>query len=803
MLGKIRNKIDERGFGFIKGSDNNDYYFHCTFLDNLNWNDIKIGDVVAFLPQINDHKQATHVTVATKNMKGKIKRIIDERGFGFITGSDNNDYYFHCTFLDNLNWNDIKVDDEVCFFPQTENGKSQALYIAEYIAEPPRISNVTVYPGMQRMVKTSHFNDEEQKILSTLAKTFYVTNGGEIIKLGATSEYRYCFIKPTDIFGTQFNLNREIIVIFSRYERFEPRTFDAVAAVYNKQPLRLDKICSVVVSKDVNAVNEIKRILKSDKEMQVIIPFSYNELLEGDKTNFITDRFREFFFERDLFAFWAPLKKDIYFFGRRKYVHDLINRHKSGENSGVFGLRRSGKTSVLEAVIRAAEIENITCIFIDCQELYHFRWNKALFFVMSKIASKIALAKEIAENLYDEEHATFSFSNDLQECLSNTEQIILMFDEIEQITPKLSLNNFWKDQDDFIKFWHAIRSNVNQLSERFTFILAGTNPSAVEMISINKHDNPLFNQLKADSYLPPFSVEDTNDMVNKLGGYMGLSFEDIVCANLTKDFGGHPYLIRHFCSAINNYVKENGIKKPINITNALYTKVMPKFIEKDADTYCKFILDVLVNYYPEENKFLEKLALGNVSDKEYNNIDPQLLTHLMGYNIVENNHGVLGYRIEVLKNYLLRRYSYKKQNMTLEEKRTEISERRNRLEPSLRKMVKIQLKSKFGEDEAKKRVLKSMKPEDKSKYVSLPYNDLFDPSKCKTYFMQLGILIDSEWDDCFKNILSQPKPVIRSYFTIINNLRADAHAKDITDDEMDSFRGAISILEKEVNNYFS
>jgi hypothetical protein len=394
------------------------------------------------------------------------------------------------------------------------------------------------------------------------------------------------------------------------------------------------------------------------------------------------------------------------------------------------------------------------------------------------------------------------FSETLEKILEQTQDVLLMFDEVEQITPGLSLNTSWKDGDDFVIFWHAIRSNFNRWGKRFTFILAGTNPSAVEMISVNGHDNPLFNQLKADSYLPPFDVEDTKEMVNKLGGYMGLEFDDIVCANLAKDFGGHPYLIRHFCSAINEYIRDNRLKKPIKVTNAIYGKVMPVFVEKYADNFCRFIMEVLVNYYPEENSFLENLALGNISDEECKNYDPRLLSHLMGYNIIENNQGMLGYRIDVLKNYLIRNNLYKKQNLTMEEKWKEISKRRNALEPKLRVIVRNLLKITYGENQAKTKVLESMEPGKKNKYMNLPYADLFDPKKCEIYFSQLGRLIDRSWNDCFKNVFKHNRASIKSYFVIINDLRAECHAADVTDNEMDSFRGAISTLEKEVADFF-
>lgn len=301
-----------------------------------------------------------------------------------------------------------------------------------------------------------------------------------------------------------------------------------------------------------------------------------------------------------------------------------------------------------------------------------------------------------------------------------------------------------------------------------------------------------------DMRFPPFKVEDTKNMVNKLGGYMGLTFDDIVCAKLTNDFGGHPYLIRHFCSTINKYINDEKMSKPMTITQAIYNKVMPIFSEKSADNYCRFILKVLEDYYPEENTFLEKLALGEIDEKD--KYDPQILTHLMGYGIIEVNQKVIGFKVEVLKNYLSRKYKYKRQNLTDDEKWKEISERRNRLEIKLRKIVKLQLKAKYGSN-AKQKVLDSMRHDIKTKYQNLQYNDLFDPNKCEIYFSQLGILIENHWDDCFKNLFGKNKQTVKAYFTIVNQLRKDCHASIVSDGEMDNFRGSISQLEQLVDDY--
>lgn len=736
-------------------------------------------------------------------MRGSIVRKVEGKGYGFILGEDGQDYFFHESKILYSSWSELDEGETVEFDPKKIKDKFQALNIKKFYGESIEKFDIEAktYSGIHPKASFVGFLDEEKAIIKTLSKTFYVTNGGSKIELGVTSEYRYCLIKPTDYFSEQFNLRREIVVIFSNYENFEPRTLDAISEVYrqNKQHFRIDKICSIIISKDNRVEKEIHHILKSDTEMQVIIPFSYSELRGGDCTSLIVRRFKDYFYERDLFAFESPLKKDIYFFGRREYVHELINRHKSGENSGVFGLRRSGKTSVLQAIERTAFFTDTECVFIDCQDLYHYTWNKALYFLIYSIIKKMNLSFYIKKNKYDESNANLQFSKDLEHIIKvSKKDILLLFDEIEQISPELGMKENWKEDDDFVKFWQTIRSNFHKWASKFTFILAGTNPSAIEQISINKHDNPLYNQLKAESYLPPFNVDDTKNMVNKLGGYMGLVFDDIVCAKLTHDFGGHPYLIRHFCSTINKYINDEKMLKPITITTAIYNKVMPIFSEKSADNYCRFILKVLEDYYPEENTFLENLALGHLNDRD--KYDPQTLAHLLGYGIIEINQGVLGFKVEVLKNYLSRKYIYKRQNLTNEEKWAEISERRNRLEPKLRKIVKMQLKARYGVN-AKDKVLDIMNSNLKSKYKSLQYNDLFNPQKCEIYFSFLGNLVEKYWEDCFKNLFGKNQQAIKAYFTLINSFRRDCHAAPISDEEMNTFRGMIAQLEKVVSDY--
>jgi CspA family cold shock protein len=49
-------------------------------------------------------------------MTGSVKRVVQERGFGFIAAEDGQEYFFHRSGLDaSLNFESISVGDKVSF----------------------------------------------------------------------------------------------------------------------------------------------------------------------------------------------------------------------------------------------------------------------------------------------------------------------------------------------------------------------------------------------------------------------------------------------------------------------------------------------------------------------------------------------------------------------------------------------------------------------------------------------------------------------------------------------------------------
>ena len=604
------------------------------------------------------------------------------------------------------------------------------------------------FPGINQSVKLTHFSNDEKNIIERLASDWYVTNGGGTIRINDNSTYKFCLLKPCLDYQTMFNIEREIVTIFSPYANFEPRTLDAFEHVYKYYPdLRLENVCCILISQDRHIKDKISSLLQGDPESRVIIPLSYEDFFHSTNNYFVKNRFRSFFFERDLFAFESPITKDFFFFGRSALIQKIINRHKSSENSGLFGLRKTGKTSVINGIIRAMKVDSMPSVVIDCQDtaFNQRRWNKALFFIISEIKRQNNIRCLIEEeSKYDEENASLKFERDLKRlhAKSDNNSILIIFDEIENISPITSPSNYWKEGLDFVLFWQTIRSKFQKFireegSPIFSFLIVGTNPKAIETARIGETDNPIFNKVPFE-FINGFTVEQTTEMVSKLGGYMGINFDDTIYGRLRDDYGGHPYLIRHLCSIANELANKN---RPTTIDKTHYERAKKIFSERYSN-YLEMVLEVLVKFYPEEYEMLNYLALEDYdSFNDLANFAPDLISHLKGYNVIEENDGNFYFKIEAIKEHLRSKNKYKVRLNNTEERWKEISERRNKVEPKLRNLIRMQLQSHFGKQAAFNKVLEVYGDPRKSKLIGSDYNDLFDAKKSEVYFSDLTKII--------------------------------------------------------------
>lgn len=622
---------------------------------------------------------------------------------------------------------------------------------------------------------------QERNILDALGQVFLIS----FVKVAVFKGEMYCyaFLKPTPDLKEKYRLQNEILVIINRHGDFDGRSFDYVDKLLFEFQNRLDKLCVLFVSQDRKLKDKIGNYTQQNPESRIIIPFSYYDFATKDAVNLIKQRLKEFFYGRDLFSFESPLQNDTYFYGRTDVVQFFYDKYKSGENCGLFGLRKIGKTSVMFALKRYLILRNETPVFIDCQEpSFHIRrWYECLQFLIQTLVENINQNCEDnididTHQIYDEKNATIYFQEDLLKIYSviNKTRVLFIFDEIENITFDISPTQHWHDGKDFILFWQSIRAIYQKHPYLFSFIIAGVNPKAIETPIINDFDNPIYRMI-TPSYLKFFSNKNVKEMVSMIGNYMGLDFDEEIYTYLTEDFGGHPFLIRQVCSKIHQDVTKN---RPAPVSKYYYQENKENF-ERHLNDYIELIIEVLRRWYPKEYNLIELLAIEDFEsfEKELNKSD-KLIEHLLGYNIIEKSGDKYYIRIAAVKKYLNENTRITKSVSKIEDKWKIITEKRNKLELSLRKAVKFTIKLKYGSVKGKEEFLKiiSSSEKRKEKLIALSFDQIFTDI-AEIYFDDLRKYISNNWSD-FEKIYND-KQLFEIYMPIINKHRIDAHAKDI------------------------
>lgn len=656
--------------------------------------------------------------------------------------------------------------------------------------------------GYHKQFDNRRFNNDEKIILDALSKNWYITNSGEKIS-AAQSHYNYFLMKPTPRTSEMFNLEREIICVFSDYSNFEPRSLDIFDKVIDRLPkMRSETVCQILISRAKDVEDKVDRLLKSDPEHPIVIPLTYEELLSGDANTIVENRFRKHFYSRDLFAFLSPLKKDTYFFGRSNIINEIVSRYHSGEHTSLFGLRKSGKTSIVYAIERRLIAAGDLVLSLDCESpsIHLLRWNELLEKLIIKYhemrSSKLKLD---TTGRYDEKNAAESFESDMLRIHNSKKPAtsLFIFDEIERITPGTASSPHWKSEADFIYFWQTLRGFYQRHPQIFCYMLVGTNPSCIEAPILSGHENPIYASIPSQ-YVPPFIVEQVSQMVSRLGDYMGLQFDPMIYSKLTEDLGGHPFLIRQMCSLINKKASQN---RPTQIDKALYISAKNDF-QNSSQEYLEMMVHVLEDWYPDEYEMLRFLAQGdNESFNTFSREHKNYTRHLVGYGLIQESKNGYAFNLENLADTLRQKHKHERLHLTQEEKLQEISGRRVNLEKRLRTGLKTSLRVTLGVKKAAAAVLAAIPEARRPTLQTMDLNSLLDKDSSPLYLLDLVNIIKREWSS-FENMFSIDKTKLTVMLEEVNSKgRPEAHAKSVADDDFTQLRLYFKKLEEELDEF--
>ena len=624
---------------------------------------------------------------------------------------------------------------------------------------------------------------------------------GEIKKIRPF--YSYFIAKPSKEMYEKWGLYNGILVVIKLRNQFdENRDFDAIDKIY-KQGLQynhsLDRLMTIFVSEDDTINAKIKKTrLLNDSERKVILPFSKTELNKGHFRGIIEDKLVEFFTQRDLFGFSSPLATSNYFYGRENIINDLIDSQRNNQMSGIFGLRKIGKTSILNAFINRTEDNNIS-IMIDCQDtsVYNRSWNELLELISELTAEKfkehfsdkleLITSTFIDENLefdFSSKNASVSFQKNLQ-FLKDTfelENLTLIFDEVEDISYGLSIEKNWKDGTNYLPFWKTIRSIYQRNQQLFNIIVSGVNPYALEIQEIDGTQNPLFSAIKIH-WVPNFSEEEAHFMVEDISKYMGIKFRPSIISDIYTQFGGHPFMIRQACSKIHQLLISESKARPHKLEKIWYNDRKNDILESNKN-HISTVMQIFKSRYPDEYSVLKLLAAG-VQDKaiEELNKNPNIINHLKNYNIVDEYEGRLSIKLESIKSFFDTEIIGLQTGF--DERNKEIFELISKFEVSYREFVKNQLVKSFGEIQSKEKILVVLTKDRKVDLKNLSIPELLDSKKSPLYLLELNMIVSREWE-VFKIHFNEDNNFVRWKLKEINKIRTyPSHSKEVNLEDTD------------------
>ena len=446
--------------------------------------------------------------------------------------------------------------------------------------------------------------------------------------------------QPKSHMRERFGFAKELLTVYSKHERTDARVLTSIEHISRTPEFKHRMERAIVLLIHCGDAEQTRQLLQEHPDW-IIVPIAANELTSPDRGSlFLRASIADTIGTLDLFGMSSPITSDRYFFGRNDLVQQLIVRLiDRGENAGLFGLRKTGKTSVLFALSRRLEDRPILAEYIDCQNpgIHAARWWQVLESIAERCADSLKRVRKrtVATSQYDERNAGNLFLKDVRALLADgqLQHIALLFDEIEYMTPRISgvLGQHW--DLDFVPLWQTIRAVHHEVKGQLTFSVAGVNPAAVTTSHFDGAPNPIF-QLATPTYLSPLDVPQVRDMVRTIGRYSGLNIEEPVYKHFTDTYGGHPFLIRIACSEVTRDADTRNPERRavVSIANL---KDHESVIRARLERPIRDILLSLVWWYPEEYDVLTILADGDEGFvEEYIGDDPASVLRFAHYGLL-------------------------------------------------------------------------------------------------------------------------------------------------------------------------
>lgn len=471
--------------------------------------------------------------------------------------------------------------------------------------------------------------------------------GSQVVFAGACRQegFKDCVIVHIRFSGAieaGFGFTREVMLFYSPHADMQVRTFEAAARELASSDRFVTPDIFFMWSPDLRLQIKLKDWSRPSK---LAIPFQIDD---EDELSLIK-LLRNYIYARDLFYLTTPVH-GASFFGRRTLLQALRDDVMNQRVTGVFGLRKSGKTSILMQLKQELQEDHVVTVLMDLETFPSPPEDPTDDIVsdlrrrlIDELKSRKLRTQELSQ--LSERPTILELKNALQRTLKHLwkdgNRVLLLLDEIEYLTPADRVDVAEGDMPKIAQLLSALRSIVQE-SENFTFVLSGLTSAIVEGGRLYGRPNPLFSWAKA-VYVKPLTREEADELASTVGGKMGIQIEPGALEALHEASGGHAYLYRNLSSAVVKHLPTDVFQRTM-VRAAVLTELSDW--KSRVQGNIEEIVQHVKRYYPNEAVMLELLMDSPDDFEELTSSEHVAVRRLQDLGLIQKSNG--GFEVSVL-----------------------------------------------------------------------------------------------------------------------------------------------------------
>lgn len=599
-----------------------------------------------------------------------------------------------------------------------------------------------------------------------------------------SGDYVGMFAKPTKTIRGSLAIEREVLVLIANFPGLHARTITVCQEKIRSEQPRLQPDVAVVVHADPEG--DVSLRAWGREAGITVLPIYRPSKGAMPPAAVVRQRLARELFTSDSFQVTGPVSDDSEFFGRREQANDLLRQLQAGRIAALFGLRKVGKTSMLNRIIdQATEAGYPKVAMIDCS-LKGFNEMDA----SEALKTMARLARLASHQGYAHVSQTLRRSdNDIMTTFDNLWQgetakvpLLIVFDEVDYITPDSPTSPHWKKE--FNDFWREFRALVQESKRHdltLSVLVTGVSSRSFRVAEIDGTENSVLHFVPED-YLSPFAEAAAVAMINALGKRSGLIFTKDASKVLARTAAYLPYWMRMAGSFVHRRVEVEG--RPVEVDVHLIESLCQEFAETEGAEISRVALQNLHRVDRPMFDLLVRISNGEKVDAMHarpliryglvrqtaSNITLDSLMVQRGLELFQSQSSHPG--VDEAGEVTASRTLYMDEGEWAEELAS-ISRRRNILERKAREFVRVVLKMSLpsGRDWVTV-VTEALPARRRTECAGLAPDALMS----KLYWMELSAVIGREWTH-FERFFSD-KNRLQNAFILLNE-RPDAHAKEI------------------------